>query len=191
MRHRGLNEADPRNRGIIEHFRPPEVTADYARARFTQSMSRRTPAEIEAKVAKLMADLASKPVRPPPPLSQSVDQAPHPYFGLGAHPDIVSRLWALEDALPRPCRRLVWGFPALVHPRTGVIFALAFGTIGVVVRLPPDLRGQCPDTRRMGHDIAPAGEAWRFLRYANEEALCRAAFDAAGEAFKPRSAGEP
>lgn len=107
MPHRGVNEADPRTPGIIERFRPPEVTADYVRARFTENMPRRTPAEIEAKVAKLMADFASKPVRPPPPLSQSVDQAPHPHFGLGTHPHIVDRLWALDRARPQSCRWLV------------------------------------------------------------------------------------
>ena len=192
--HCGVNETDPRNLGIIEHFRPREITADYLRERFTKVMRHRTPPEIEAKVAALMADLASKKVRPPPPLSQTVDQAPHPIFGLGTHPDIVSRLWALEGALPQSCRRLVWGFPALVHPRTGVIFALAFGTIGIVVRLPPDVRGLCPDTVSLGHDITPAGEEWRFLPFLpnkNEEVLCRAAFDAAGDAFKPGVAGGP
>lgn len=85
---------------------------------------------------------------------------------------------------PRPAAVLSLagiGYPALVHPRTGVIFALASGTIGIVVRLPPDLRAQCPDTEHWGHDIAPAGEAWRFVPSANEEVLCRADFEAAGD----------
>jgi hypothetical protein len=167
------------------------VDADYVREHLAPLMGQRTPAEIDAKIAAVVADIASKTVRPPAPLSQSVDQAPHPWFGLGTHPDIVTELWAIDETLPQSCRWLVWGFPALVHPQNGVIFAFAFGTIGIIVRLPLDLRAQCPETLRAGRDIGSAGEDWRFLPRAYEPGLCRAAYDAVADDLKPRSGAEP
>jgi hypothetical protein len=174
--HHGVNEADLRNRGVIERFRPQEVTAESARA--TLAKINPDPIQVEERVAKLMADLASKPHRPPPPLSWTLEESPDPHFS--THPDIVSQLWRLDRALPQSCRWLVWGYPALVHPRTGVIFAIAFGTIGAAVRLPPDRLDGALATRRHGSDIAAAGPEWRFLSGESQEALCRAAHDFAG-----------
>jgi hypothetical protein len=176
--HRGVNEDDPRNRGVIERFRPREVTADSARASLAKINP--DPIQVEARVAKLMADLASKPHRPPPPLSQTLEESPDPYFS--THPDMLSQLWRLDRTLPQSCRWLVWGYPALVHPRTGVIFAIAFGTIGIAVRLPPDLIDDALVVSRHGSDIAAAGPEWRFLGGEREEALCQAAHDFAGRA---------
>jgi hypothetical protein len=179
--HRGIAEEDPRNRGVIAHFRPPDVTEDYVRARFTRSMRHKTPAQIEALVAKFMADITAKPPRPPPPLSQPLEQVADPLTGLSTHPDIVERLWEMDRALPHSCRWAVWGYPALVHPQTGVIFAIGFGTIGIVARLPPDLRASRPTIRPTNpgqqYDISPAGAEWRFLTHGPEEPYCRAAFD--------------
>lgn len=48
---------------------------------------------------------------------------------LGAHPDIVERLWTdLAGALPDDSRRLIAGGAALVDPATGVVVAVALGT---------------------------------------------------------------
>jgi hypothetical protein len=48
---------------------------------------------------------------------------------LGAHPDVVERLWTdLNAALPADSRFLVAGGAALVHPESDVIIALALGT---------------------------------------------------------------
>src|SRR4051794_8645119 len=115
--HRGVAEEDPRNQGVIEHFRPPEITERYVRARLTLANRRRTAAEIEAHVVKFFSDLAAKPHRPPPPLSQALDQVADPIAGLGTHPDLVTRLWRLDSGLPASCRWVLWGYPALVHPR--------------------------------------------------------------------------
>ena len=48
---------------------------------------------------------------------------------LGAHPDVVARLWeVLNAALPADARCLVAGGATLVHPTSGVILAAALGT---------------------------------------------------------------
>ncbi|HET6381397.1 MAG TPA: hypothetical protein VFH63_10280 [candidate division Zixibacteria bacterium] len=48
---------------------------------------------------------------------------------LGAHPDVVERLWVhLNGALPQDCRILLAGGAALAHPAMGLILALALGT---------------------------------------------------------------
>lgn len=48
---------------------------------------------------------------------------------LGAHPDIVERLWSeLAARLAHDSRRLIAGGAALIDPETGVIVAVALGT---------------------------------------------------------------
>ncbi len=50
----------------------------------------------------------------------------------------MSRLWdELGKALPEDCRWIAWGTPALVHPRTGIIFGFCSGTHAYGLRLPP------------------------------------------------------
>lgn len=52
-----------------------------------------------------------------------------PYMEQGSHPDIVERVWdVLGTSLPEDCRCLVYGTPALVHPKTGIILAFCNGT---------------------------------------------------------------
>lgn len=177
--HRGVNEADARNRGILEHFRPAEITTEYVRARFAKIYARESAAHIDARAAKFMADEAAKPIRAPP-LGQSLDQVKDRFYGLGTHPDIVERLWLLDRGLPASCRWVVWGYPALVHPLSGVIFAIGFGTIGVAMRLPAELSDAGPQARADvsgKRDIAAAGPEWRLLGPCPEAASCRAAFD--------------
>jgi hypothetical protein len=56
---------------------------------------------------------------------------------LGAHPDVVARLWTtLNGALPADARHLVAGGAALVQPESGAILAIALGT-RYAVRLAP------------------------------------------------------
>lgn len=68
--------------------------------------------------------------------SCSPDQVDDPYMKLGTHPDLVERVWRdLGGSLSIPCQWVVFGTPVLAHPRTGVVFALAGGTV-YALRLP-------------------------------------------------------
>jgi hypothetical protein len=154
-------------------------------------MRGKTPDEIEAKVQEVMDKLARGPIRPDPPVSQSLDEVADPRYGLGTHPDIIEHMWHLDAALPQRCRWVFWGGPALVHPVTGVVFARGFGTIGYVMRLPRQVLGsaEASDAKVIvagnpgqSFDIGPAGPEWRFVRWGAPEAeWCRAAYDFAGE----------
>lgn len=51
---------------------------------------------------------------------------PDPYLCQGSHPDIVQRVWDdLGGALPAKCRCLVYGTPAIVHDRSGIVMRYA------------------------------------------------------------------
>ena len=63
------------------------------------------------------------------PACAAPDSYPDPYMELGSHPEIVERVWdQLGGALPVNCRCIVYGTPALVAPRSGIVLAVAFGT---------------------------------------------------------------
>lgn len=190
--HCGIAENDPRNREPIAFFAPRPVTPERAREALKSARPDASPDYIEARVRDVMARIAAGPVRPPAPLSQSLADVDDPVYGLGTHPDIIEHLWALDAALPRSCRWVFWGKPALVHPDTGVVFAVGFGTIGYVMRLPASVLDIAPAdhakivvTGNPGQtfDIGPAGPEWRFIRRpAPEVDWCRAAYDFAGTA---------
>jgi len=77
--------------------------------------------------------------RVPLPIVVRREEVDDPYMRLGAHPEVVQRIWdELGKALPRDCIRVVYSTPALVHPENGTIFVLALGT-GYGLRLPPPL----------------------------------------------------
>ena len=85
------------------------------------------------------------------------------------------------------CHNAVDGsFGASQRPATGVVFAVAFGTIGIVSRLPKDILDRvAPEEAPRAiagnpgqtFDIGPAGPEWRFLRRAAPAAAwCLAAY---------------
>ncbi|MEK7656152.1 MAG: hypothetical protein AAB412_00200 [Elusimicrobiota bacterium] len=123
-----------------------------------------------------------------------------PYYSLGAHPDLVARLWdELGKALPEDCRAVFYGNPALVHPRTGVVFGFAMGTHTYALRLPEAerIKALAAGAARVmrfsvepAFDLGPAGEEWVFCGWKDgEEAWARAAYDHAedtGEEWAPK-----
>jgi hypothetical protein len=196
MSHRGVAIDDSRNAGITEYFRPKPVTMDSLVGILTKTTAEgKAGAVVRSYAEKVMQRLKHGPAGPEPPLSQSLDEVADPWFGLGTHPDIIERLWKLDNTLPQNCRWVFWGKPSLVHPDTGVVFAAAFGTIGIVLRLSPEAieaAGSQLSTvvqngkRARAFDIGPAGPEWRFvLPNAAAAQWCRAAYDFAG-AGQPR-----
>jgi hypothetical protein len=74
----------------------------------------------------------------PGPLTEAPASSPDSYLRRGSHPDVVARLWdAINPCLPRDCRLIFCGTPALVHPDCGVALGLAIGT-QYALRLPPE-----------------------------------------------------
>ena len=134
----------------------------------------------------------------PAPHESSPDAVDRPYMTLGAHPDLVQRLWDdLGGTLPLDCRWVVWRTPSLVHPQTGVIFASSGGTHTYALRLPaaelaealasgaPRLH-EYPSYPALGidatrFDLATVGAEWVFGRFhPAEPRWCAAAFEHAG-----------
>jgi hypothetical protein len=88
--------------------------------------------------AKILAYLTCR-MRPGAAECAAHDAIPNPYYGAGCHPEIVERLWdQIGAALPKECRFLVYGTPALVHPECGTILGLGIGT-AYGLYLPGDL----------------------------------------------------
>jgi len=127
--------------------------------------------------------------------SCSPDDVEDPYLRLGAHPDLLERLWdELGATLPEDCRWIVFGTPVLVHPRTGVIFGFGAGTHTYALRLPAVERTAAlaagavtvhryPAYPNLGIpasvlDLAEIGEEWVLGGWhEGEEKWCRAAYD--------------
>jgi hypothetical protein len=188
--HCGIAESEPRNRGPIAFFKPKEVTTESAREALKRSRPGVSATEIELRVHQLMARVRTKTIKPPPPLSQPLEELTDKLYCLGTHPDIIERMWKLDAALPVSCRWALWGRPSLVHPETGVIFSVGLGTIGYAMRLPPCvLEAADADQAKtvvagnpgQTFDITPAGPEWRFVRpRAPAVDWCRAAYEFAG-----------
>jgi hypothetical protein len=129
----------------------------------------------------------------------SPDDVEQPYLRLGAHPDLLERLWdGLGATLPEDCRWIVYGTPVLVHPRSGIIFGFGGGTHTYALRLPAAgraaaLAAGAETVHRYAAypelgipasvlDLAEIGEEWVFGGWrTDEEEWCRAAFGACRE----------
>src|SRR5262249_48604565 len=122
------------------------------------------------------------------------DEVERPYETLGTHPDLVARLWdELPSRLPVDCRVVFLGGPALMHPDTQVVFAVAGGTHTYALRLPePEraaaLRAGATRVKRYpgkepSLDLADFGDEWVCCNWFKDEpAWCLAAFELAGRA---------
>jgi hypothetical protein len=168
MAHTGIKAEEPRNAGIIEYLKPGPVTLETIVRRLSAVSKGKTDLEIRSHAQQVLESIQSRPHRPDPPLSQPVDHAPHPWLGLGTRPDLVEALWKLDDLLPERCRWLLWGYPALVHPRSGVVFAVAFGTKGLFLRLPSEVlsgeEAEASGILSVPPDFGSALSDWRSVK---------------------------
>jgi hypothetical protein len=187
MPHRGVALNDDRNRGVLELLRPEQLTTAIVTARLIRAYRGKPPADLAAQVARIM----SRPSGADVPASQPLSAVADPLYGLGTHPDLIERLWTLNAALPQDCRWVVFGFPALVTPAGGVVFAFAQGTLGYALRVTEEYRSEADNlglkTRTgpgdSGLDVSVAGSEWRLGRWLEREAAwCRSAYEAFGKA---------
>jgi hypothetical protein len=117
---------------------------------------------------------------------------PKAYMEQGSLPDIVERVWDVLGApLPEDCRCLVYGTPALVHPKTGIILAFCNGTT-YCIRLTEQLiekalkaGAKIYQTWMYGGDMDTTrdlGEDWVFdFWLADEIEWCREVYDSNGK----------
>src|SRR5262249_1386731 len=91
--HCGVAEHDPRHRAAIAFFKPKQVTRESARELFTRLLPHASADDIEMRVDRVMTRIATGPIKPPAPLSQSLAEVDDPRYGLGTHPDIIEHMW--------------------------------------------------------------------------------------------------
>ncbi len=160
--HVGVAVDDPRNAGGLALFRPEELTREELTARIEKIAARVENATTRAQMLERAANITEEAFRPPPPMCRKPGEFERKDLAYAAHPDLVVALRDAGKALPQDCLCLLWGRPALVHPQTGVIFAVAVGSIGIGARLPADYPGD-KLTRRGDFDFAAAGPEWRLV----------------------------
>jgi len=121
------------------------------------------------------------------PAMAAPDSFPYPYLTQGSHPDIVRRVWEeLGGVLPVQCRCLVYGTPAIVQDRTGVVIAICNGTQYNLRLTASDFRealakGATTRTRWSNgqemDSVVELGSGWIFGGWFKEEAQwCRNAY---------------
>jgi hypothetical protein len=178
-RHRGLADDDPRNAAVIALLRPEDMSKAELKARIARFAEGVRQPQTKARLLDQLAAVDSTNFAPAPPLSLPPDHPGRPSFRDGAHPDLVTRLRVMDATLPERCLWLVWGRAALVHPRSGVIFAVAIGSIGIAARLPSDLCSDAPRALAAGlsaYDVSAAGPGWCFPSGASDALWCAAAY---------------
>lgn len=121
-------------------------------------------------------------------LAASPASVRQPYERLGVHPDLVRRLWnELTRDLPESCQWIVYHRPALVSPKSGVIFGFALGTMCYGLRLDAFTHDAALETGATDSYVFGSGRTiwshelgtgWVFGRWlANEPKWCLAAFE--------------
>jgi hypothetical protein len=73
------------------------------------------------------------------PKSAAPEEVTNPQVTLATHPEMLTWIWStLPARLPMDCRWVVYGTPVLVHPKSGIIFAIAYGQSLCAMRLSSD-----------------------------------------------------
>jgi hypothetical protein len=140
-----------------------------------QLQEKQPSAAVERVLFRLRNDIPDPPV----PASEAPESV-NP-MGLGAHPDIVERLWKIGRNLPADCAWVAFRRPLLAHAASGIIFGLGIGTLGYALRLPPDLAREAQASgaqqarARLGakkdetYSLADYGSNWWFGRWREDE----------------------
>jgi hypothetical protein len=187
--HAGVSHDDPRNQSLIEMFRPSEYTPMELQARIEAIAARVNSVVTKARMLERAAKVSTTQFRPPPPLCVVPGAFSWDDLAYAAHPNFVVVIRQLNSALPEDCLCLFWGRPALVHPRTGIVFAVAIGSIGIAARIPsPEKHEQASSgrRRRAAFDLLPAGPEWTFIDLRDDNWIGEA-YEHAGRA--PMAAG--
>jgi hypothetical protein len=101
------------------------------------SMNRQTPVdEYHPANSEVLSYLRSHALERP---KWALDKVAVPYE-THARDDLEEHLYELGGSLPEYSEGLSYGFPILVHPKGGIIFALATDTNTTAIRLPKDAR---------------------------------------------------
>lgn len=157
--HRGLATDDPRNAGVIELFRPEDLSVEELRRRIEAIAERVDNPKTKADILDRAKRVGEQTFRPPPQLFQAPGEFAWKDLAWAAHPDLVQAIRRIDAELDTDCLCLLWGRPALVHPGSGVVFAVAIGSIGIAARLPA---AYASAPVLAAFDLAPAGPDWRF-----------------------------
>jgi hypothetical protein len=183
--HAGISPDDPRNRGLIDLLRPEDLTPAELQTRIEAIAARVDNAVTKARILERAAKVPTTTFRPPPPMSLAPGAFTASELRYAAHPDYVVVIRRLNAALPRDCLCLFWGRPALVHPETGVVFAVAIGSIGIAARMPAanDVVAQARPRRRSAFDLRPAGPEWTLVD-TRDDRWCAAAYASAGQPLR-------
>jgi hypothetical protein len=122
---------------------------------------------------------------PDPPLAPSQSPEGVNMMSLGAQPELVEILWKLGRALPTDCRWVAYRRAVLAHSVTGIIFGLAVGTFGIVLRVPAnatELAEAAGGTREWTYKAAQGEKTFSALKYGADWWLFRPGRDASAAA---------
>src|SRR5689334_12300182 len=111
--HVGVSPDDPRNRGVIDMFRPVEYTPAELQMRMETIAARVTNETTKARILERAEKVATTTFRPPPQLSRAPGSYSWDEIAYAAHPDLVMVVRRLNATLPEDCLCLFWGRPAL------------------------------------------------------------------------------
>jgi hypothetical protein len=120
--------------------------------------------------------------------SSSPANVKNPLAKTNTHPEAGVRLWVdLAASLPVDCRWIIYGTPALVHPKAGVLFGVAFGTMYCLRLSEADKESALEAGVRTEHEAldleSQFGPDWVFGNWAQVELeWCRAEYEALGRA---------
>jgi hypothetical protein len=181
MSHIGIAVDHPLNAQIIAALtaRPSEGERLAAIRSLEETLAQRRSPVLEKSLQKLRDN------KPDPPLAPSQSPEGVDMMSLGARPEIVEDLWRLGRALPTDCRWVAYRRAVLAHSRTGIIFGLAVGTFGIVLRLPEDatpLAEAAGGTREWAYKAAQGQKTFSALKYGPDWWLFRPGADASGPA---------